>query len=391
MKRVTLALMATMLVALNGCKKAEKTEELQKPKIWMLSTFAGNNLGNGYLEGPKGLNAINGPFGLKADASGNIYFAEQLNHVIRKITPDGTTSLFAGKPGEADYIDGPASTARFSGPKGLAIDVNGNLFVSEDSRIRKITPDGTVSTFVGGPTSGYNDGIGTAAKFSNIQDIAIDASNNLYIGDGGNFRIRKVTPTGVVTTIAGTGSSGGNDGPVATARIRMPAALAVDPSGTVYFSEYNSLPLRKLSTDGIITTLIKALGYNDGITQIAAANFVLGMACDPAGNIYFTDANNNLIRKVTFNNGLGTVSTFAGIKLTSQEVALPTFRALDGIATESKFAGPQGIAIDKQGNIYFSLYGNTGSSIKKVSMEDDPRASATGKNNFDWSKPSGWK
>lgn len=218
------------------------------------TTFAGAFSTNGFgsVNGPALSAKFDRPRGLASDAAGNIYVADYRNDQIRKITPAGVVSTFAGSttPG---YLDATGTAARFQRPTDLAIDAAGNLYVTEHevNRIRKITPGGVVTTFAG--TTGVNDpgsfadGTGTSARFSSPWGIAIDNSGNLYVADQGNNRIRKITLGGVVTTFAGSGTQGNQNGPLSSAQFRSPTGIAVGPGGVIYVADQGNSVIRKIT------------------------------------------------------------------------------------------------------------------------------------------------
>ncbi|SHG10741.1 NHL repeat-containing protein [Pedobacter caeni] len=399
MKQVKLALVwGALLLIISSCKKGEKIDEPILPKVLMVSSFAGGE-GNAYLDGPKGVNAFYQPNGITTDLSGNMYVADKINCSIRKITPDGTVTTIAGKGGKEEFefaglVDGTGANARFRAPTGIRSDASGNLYVVDQGNncIRKITSEGVVTTLAGGAGNGFADGPGATAKFNNPQDIAVDVANNLYVTDYGNNRIRKITPAGVVSTYAGTGVQSTSDGPIATARVRSPFAINIDPTGIIYFSEESGGQLRKIA-DGIVTTLVPFPGYVDGPVALAAADKIAGIAIDAKGDVYVSDQNNALIRKVSFINGIGVIKTIAGIKTTSAERSLAAFKPANGFADQTKFVAIFGLTIDKQENLYVADAGR-GGQIKKISLETDPRVPQESKETKDarlWNKPIGWK
>lgn len=397
MKKVNLAFLGLLLFAMNSCKKVEKAE-ITIPKVLNVSTLAGSgtNAGAGlfgYADGPGKLAAFQAPFGIVLDPSGNIIVADKDNHCIRKITQDGTVSTLAGKGTESGFANGTGSAARFNQPYYLACDANGNIYVADagNNCIRKVTPSGEVST-VAGSTYGYVDGTGTAAKFVYPTGVTIDASNNLYVTDHDNHRIRKVTPSGVVTTIAGTGSQGQSDGPAGTSKVNAPFSLTIDKNGDLFFIEDGKSTIRKLSTDGIISTYINAIGgggFYNGQIQITKLTFPDDLKIDNQGNMYIADTNNRIIRKVSLENGLMVSSTYAGI----QTNPAPAGWFADGLADKAKFTLPSGLAIDKNtGDIYVSDL--NAARIRKISLIDDPAfipapPEETARKN--WNNPESWK
>jgi len=207
----------------------------------LVSTLAGNGLTSTFYQ----------PLGVAVDAAGNVYVADTDNSRICKVTPSGVVSVLAGSatggPGSAGYVDAVGTAARFDAPNGVVVDAAGNVFVTDarNRLIRKITPAGSVSTLAGS-TEGYAEGTGAAARFENLSGPCIDAAGNIYAADIGNNRIRKITPAGVVSTVAGGAPMGYNDGPVATALFGYPYAIAVDATGNIYVADVDNNVIRKI-------------------------------------------------------------------------------------------------------------------------------------------------
>lgn len=244
-------------------------------------------------------NPMSSPMGLAVDASGNIFVADRFIDLIWKVTPAGTVTVFAGR-GLEGYTDGPGDLATFNDPHDIAIDGSGNLYVADmdNGVIRKITPAGFVSTFAGSDTSRTLDGVGLASGFVSPRGISIDRSGNLYVSD---FEIiRKITPSAVVSTIAGSPGHGFADGPALSAKFNNPKGLAIDAAGNIYIADKTRI--RKITTDGFVITIAGTgdYGFADGLGSVAKFDFAEGIIIDASGNLFVADAGNNRIRKITF-------------------------------------------------------------------------------------------
>lgn len=267
----------------------------------ILTNFAGSNSTwvFSYLNGTGSAARFWDPQGLTIDSSGNIFVADTGNRRIRKITPAGVVSNFAGS-GAQGSIDGPANSATFNQPQGLAFDSSGNLYVTDNHKIRKITPTGDVSTFAGS-TSGYTDGTNAIyAQFSVPTSVAIDSTDNVYVADSGNHRIRKITQAGVVTTIAGSGIRGFANGAGTSARFNYPDGITIDRTGNILVTENSNHKIRKVTTSGIVSTIAGSgvNGFSDGTASSAQFSYPFGITTDSAGAIYVADPGNNRIRKI---------------------------------------------------------------------------------------------
>jgi sugar lactone lactonase YvrE len=270
----------------------------------VISTYAGPSSLSG-TSAPVAPVFLAKPMGVISDASGNVYVAEFESHRIRKIAPDGLISNFAGEGGVFGSADGVGTAARFSAPQGLAIDGAGNIYVADtgNNMIRKITPAGVVTTFAGqAGTFGFADGAGSAARFNVPRGIASDTLGIVYVADNSNQVIRRITPDGNVTTIAGVpGVAGSDDGAAVAARFRDPPGIAVDAAGNLYVADQGNHTIRKISA-GVVTTIAGSAGvagYADGNGSVARFNSPEGIAVDAAGNVYVADRGNNAIRRIT--------------------------------------------------------------------------------------------
>jgi sugar lactone lactonase YvrE len=313
-----------------------------------IQTIAGLAFASGSADGSAASARFNLPNGVGVDPSGNVYVADSANHVIRKISASGTVSTLAGLAGSPGGLDLNGSAARFKYPVSLAVGPDGTIYVADTDNhaIRRVSPEGAVSTFAGLiGTPGSADGTGSSARFQTPFCLAIDTQGTLYVADTWNHIIRKVTPSGAVTTIAGrAGESGARDGERTDARFYFPEGIGVDKAGNIYVADDGNHAVRKISPDGIVTTLAGSLGQTgsaDGIGQAARFNFPFGLAVDSAGNIFVGDAVNRTVRKVT---PAGAVTTIGGVA----DAAGGT----DGTGSIARFSSPAGLAIDSADQLY---------------------------------------
>lgn len=308
------------------------------------------------------LASFNSPDGVAVDTAGNVYVADSSNSLIRKVTPAGVVTNLAGTAGTIGYADGPAATAKFWSPSGVAVDTAGNVYVADtnNNRIRMITPAGVVSTLAGSSTGawGFTNGTGSAASFYYPNDLAIDTAGNLYVADSGNNAIRKVTPGGVVSTVAGggIGAVGSTNGAAASATFNAPRGVAVDAAGNVYVADTGNHLIRKIAAGQVTTFAGSTLsgffgGFANGTGTASMFDVPMDVAVDGAGNVYVSDVNNHLIRFITPN---GVVTTLAGTTKTSG------FQ--DGPALSATFGAPWSVAVDSAGNVYVS----DANTIRKV-------------------------
>src|SRR5262249_41246831 len=279
------------------------------------------------------------PTGVAVDSGGNAYVADLFNHTIRKLTPAGVVTTFAGVAESSGSTDGTGSAARFLAPAGLAIDSAGSLSVADagNHTIRRITPAGVVSTLAGAAgLPGAADGTGSAARFRTPRAVTVDAAGNIYVADTSNQTIRKVTPAGVVTTFAGSaGSDGSVDGTGSGARFRGPDGIAVGLGGNIYVADTSNHTIRRIAPVGVVSTLAGVAGSpgsGDGTGSGARFSLPTGVAPDSAGNVYVTDGGNSVIRRIT---PAAAVSTVAGLAASTGSV--------DGIGAAARFYLPSAL------------------------------------------------
>ena len=322
-----------------------------------VSTIAGSGLtestlpnaspGGGYLDGPAASALFRLPIGIAMDVKGNLYIAESRNRRIRKISPQGVVSTLAGD-GKQGYQDGPGKTARFVEPTDVAVDGAGNVYVTDTgaSRIRKIDISGYVTTFAGSSVRGFKDGPAKTAQFFLPRGLAFDSLGNLYVADSFNRRIRKIDKAGHVSTFAGSGVRGRKNGPALTAQFNHPTGIVVDRAGSVFVSD--TWQVRKIDKTGNVTTLagIAQGGYKDGPPSTAMFASPIGIAVDAIGNVYVADSTNHRIRKI---DKAGNVSTLAGSG--RLDIAEPGGYQ-DGASLTSRFNYPTGVVVDAKGNVY---------------------------------------
>ena len=286
------------------------------------------------------------PWGVAADTSGNLYVADTDNHTIRKITPAGVVTTLAGLPGSSGTNDATGSSARFYQPQGVAVDSAGNVYVADTGNytIRKITPAGVVSTLAGlAGNSGTNDATGSSARFYEPEGIAVNSAGTLiYVADTWNHTIRQIVSAGVVTTFAGSaGNPGTNDGTGSSALFNQPQGIALDGAGNLYVGDTGSQTIRKITLAAAVTTLAGSggnYGTNDGTGSSALFWAPQGVALDNAANLYVADSFNNTIRKVSPS---GVVTTLAGLA--------GSFGSVDGAGSGARFWQPQGVAVNNAG------------------------------------------
>jgi hypothetical protein len=329
----------------------------------IITSFAGTGtLGNSGDNGPAVNAELSNPQGLAIDTAGNVYIADSLAQVVRKVDTTGNITTVAGNPAATYPGDGgPATSAGLNAPVGLSVDGAGNLYIadSQNNRVRRVDALTSIITTVAGTgaaSTNLGDGnLATAASLNNPVDVAVDPAGNLYIADQGNNRIRRVDArTGIITTVAGGGTAAGLDGlgdgaPAVNASLSQPAGLAFDASGNLYIADKGNKLIREVS-NGVISTVA-------GTSLQGPLNGPSGIRVDAAGNLYITDTNtnNSLVWQV---NGAGTMSVLAG------QQDRWGFNG-NGIPADLAYLNsPAAIALDPSGNIYIADQGN--SMVRKI-------------------------
>jgi len=357
MKKFTQTCLATItvLLALNANSQ-------------IINTFAGIGSGGFSGDGSTAITAdIANPYSTVVDASGNVYIADRVNNRIRKVNTAGIISTYAGN-GVAGFSGdgGLATNANLQNPQGIAIDAAGNLYIADKSnhRIRKVNTSGIISTIAGTGTGGFSGdgGLATSANLQNPFSVAVDASGNVYIADASNSRIRKVNTTGIISTYAGNGSFGfSGDGAAAiAAQLDAPTGVAIDGSNNLYIADQSNNRIRKVNVAGDISTFAGTgvSGFSgDGGTATSAKLFnPIGVAVDASSNVYIADLDNNRIRKI---NTLGDISTIAG-------TGVAGFSGDGGLAINAKLNLPTGVSIDASGSLYIADQSNH--RIRKIEL-----------------------
>ena len=325
----------------------------------VVTTFAGLATNRGSTNGTGTAARFFGPEGAVLDSSGNLFVADTQNHTIRKVTPAGVVTLFAGTAGSQGSTDATGTVARFRYPQGLAIDTADNLYVADTGNhtIRKITPSAVVTTLAGlAQTPGSADGAGSAARFNNPNSLAVDAAGDLYVTDASNHTIRKMTAAGVVTTFAGlAGSSGTGNGTGSAARFNTPCGIAIGPGGNLYVADTNNHFLRMITPGGVVTTAAGAAGASgsaDGPAGLARFRNPRGIAFDSAGSLFIADVLNHTIRKMSPAATVVTIGGSAGVASSA-----------DGAGAAALFSAPRRLAVSGAGEVYLADTNNNRVSI----------------------------
>ncbi len=331
--------------------ESASTYEYQGPVV---KTLAGSGKPE-FADGTGAEASFKYPAGIALDGSGNVYVADAFNNRIRKVTPYGAVSTLAGS-GKEGFADGTGKEAIFNTPAGIAIDDDGNIYTAEykGHRIRKITPKGVVSTLAGSGEAGFADGTGENASFNNPEGVAVDSIGNVYVSDSNNHKIRKIAPNGNVTTLAGSGKKGFADGTGAEASFKSPTGVALDLVGNIYVSDKGNHQIRKITPSGVVTTIAGSgkPGFQDGPGTKASFSSPFGIAVNDLGHVFVADSKNHRIRQITPD---GIVTTLAGSGKAGSE---------DGEGSEAGFNLPWGVMTDGGWTIYVS--GHLSNKIRKI-------------------------
>lgn len=323
-----------------------------------VSTFAGAG-GTGYVNGSLLTAKFGGLEQMAYDKNGNLLVCDAPNHCIRKIDAKGNVSTFAGS-GQAGFVNGNSATAQFNNPLGIAVDEMNNVYVADNLNfvIRKIDTQGNVTTYAGSGEQGYSDGNGMSAKFSYLNYMCVDNAMNLYVADPNNNVVRKIDSKQNVTTFVGSGKDALTDGVGTSAELSFPIAIAFDARNNVfYISDQGNSAIRKALPDGTLTTYAGTgkIGHADGQAQQAKFYFPKGISVDKAGNVYVAGRFDYTVRKI---DTYGNVSTVAGTPHVSGNN--------NGESTAVKFGKPIEVLVAQDGNLLVADWVN--STIRKIEL-----------------------
>jgi uncharacterized protein (TIGR03437 family) len=342
----------------------------------IITTVAGNGYagfsGDG---GPATSASLDFPAGVAVDGSGNIFIADTFNYRIRKVYPNGTITTVAGNGIQGISADGgPATSASLIYPQGVAVDALGNLFIADLWRIRKVSTSGIITTVAGNGYAGFSGdgGPATSAQFLKAVGVAVDSSGNLFIADYDNNRIRKVSAnSGIITTVAGigvgVGGFSGDGGPATSAWLASPTGVAVDASGNLFIADYGNNRIRKVSTTGIITTVAGPVLVYVGSYGVYLELVPQGVAVDASGNLFIADIAGGVIEKLSTG---GSMTTVAG------NLNALGYSGDNGPATSASLRAPSGVAVDASGDLFIADTQNN--RIRKVSASLPPPSITSG-------------
>ncbi|WP_228991917.1 RICIN domain-containing protein [Streptomyces sp. DH8] len=310
---------------------------------------------------------LNRPYGIALDSTGSLYFSDYNNHRVRKISTDGKISTVAGAGAGYRGDNGPAVSAQLNCPREVAVDAVGSVYVTDaaNHRVRVITTDGKINTVAGTGTAGFSGDGGPAdkAQLNYPLGVAVDSTGALYISDHGNNRVRKISADGKISTVAGTGVAGfkGDDGPAVSAQLNRPYALAVNGADILYITDGNNHRVRRVAADGTISTVAgkgtAGFSGDGGPATSAQLNLPLGVVVDSTGALYISDYNNHRVRKVASD---GEITTFAG-------KGTAGFGGDGEPAAAAQLNNPFGLAVDCVDTLYIADHLNN--RVRKVTSE----------------------
>eukprot|EP00397_Hematodinium_sp_SG-2012_P026793 GEMP01028112.1.p1 GENE.GEMP01028112.1~~GEMP01028112.1.p1 ORF type:complete len:459 (+),score=93.00 GEMP01028112.1:134-1378(+) len=279
----------------------------------------------------------------------DLYISDESNHVVRQIGWGGRSTTIAGS-GAPGYKDGYRAEAKFNKPKGIAVSPGGTVYVSDwgNDAVRRISPEGRVDTLAGRGTPGFDDGTGREARFSDPHGCAIGPDGSVYVCDFGNHSIRRISPGGTVSTIAGSGSAGFRNGQGCFTQFHKPTGVAVDSHSNVYVADYCNHVIRRIAVDGTVKTLggSGTPGFKDGAWDVAQFKYPTDVAVDSDGVVYVVDYGNHAVRCIF---PRGAVATIARCECEDQE-----------------FYSPEGIALRADGSIY--IMNRENKCIQKITI-----------------------
>lgn len=309
-------------------------------------TAAGGG-GEGYSDGAPADARFFHPTGVVVDLSGDVFIADAANHVIRKIGADGRVTTLAGQAGVQGNHDGQGHFAGFKNPTGLAIDLSGNVFVADtgNSTIRKITPEGLVSTVAGvAETAGMVDGAASQATFGYPKGLAVAGDGTIYVADSANHTIREIRNGNVRILAGGPGQPGARDGTNITSRFADPFGITLDAAGTIYVADSENDAIRRVTPAGTVTTAYGVLdkaGFADGSPGVALFRQPTGVAFDSAGNLYVTEVGNHALRRI---DSRGNTTTIAGSQRGNR----------NGVGLGASFDYPFSLTISRTNQLYIA-------------------------------------
>lgn len=374
MKRFLISAAALVLAALSSVAWSDDSPGRRATDVPGIALLAGALDGRDAIDGQgsqarfadsEGHRTRNRP-GLAIDSAGRLYVGDLGNQTIRRIGPDGVVSTFAGRARSRGHADGPAREARFNDPAGVVADARGNLYVADSGNhvIRRIDRDGTVSTLAGmAGMAGDANGVARSARFRNPQSLAIDAEGNLVVTDLGNQLVRRVTPEGLVSTLAGqSGRFGDDDGPRAQATLNYPFGVAVDANGSIFVSQLHGESIRRIEPNGAVSSLVAKVASPTWLETIGSKpdfSGVTGLYLDQRGRVFVTDPERHRIRSIS---RTGAVFNVAGSFQRGS-----TWGDQDGAALQARFYLPSAVVADGAGNAYVFDAGNA--TVRKLSVD----------------------